>query len=174
MTSSARTAATLAGLLLLLGVAAVWGWQAATAPFPSREEPAPCVDVEVSKGDRLLTGDVLVSVFNGSDRQGLAGATAAKLQTRGFVPGDTGNVDLAKRRGDGVQIWTEDKKDPAVRLVARQFAAATVVRRAELPGSGVVVVMGDDFTRLRTPAVKRIRVPADSTYCQATGTTLEE
>jgi len=174
MTSALRSATTLLVLGLLLAVAAVWGWNAATEPFPEREDPPPCVDVEVEEGDRVTTEDVLVSIFNGSNRQGLAGATIAELQTRGFVPGETGNADLVKGRGRGVQIWTDDRRSPAVALVERQFAAATVIRRAELPAEGVVVVMGDDFTRLRRPPVSSVKAPRDASYCQATGTTLEE
>lgn len=174
MSAAARSATTLLVLGLLLVVAAVWGWNAATEPFPELEEPPPCVDVTVSKGDRVTTEDVLVSVFNGSNRQGLAGATIAELQTRGFLPGSTGNADLVRRKGAGVQIWTDDRRSPAVDLVNRQFAGATVVEQDELPGDGVVVVMGDAFTQLRKPPVSSVKVKRESTYCQATGTTLEE
>jgi hypothetical protein len=174
MSAGARSAVTLVVLCLLLVVAAVWGWNAVTEPFPERADPPPCVDVTVVKGDRVTTEDVLVSVFNGSNRQGLAGATSAELQTRGFFPGDTGNADLVKGKGNGVQIWTADRRSPAVDLVNRQFAGATVVEQADLPGDGVVVVMGDAFTRLRQPQVSSVKVKRESSYCQATGTTLEE
>jgi hypothetical protein len=174
MSSAARSAATLLVLCLLLLVAAVWGWNAATEPFPELKDPPPCVDVTVSKGDQVTTEDVLVSVFNGSNRQGLAGATIAELQTRGFLPGDTGNADLVRRRGSGVQIWTDDRRSPDVDLVNRQFASATVIEQDELPAEGVVVVMGDAFTQLRKPPVSSVKVKRESTYCQATGTTLEE
>lgn len=174
MTAPARSAATLAVLCLLLVAAAVWGWNAATEPFPKLEDPPPCVDVTVAKGDRVTTEDVLVSVFNGSDRQGLAGATVAELQTRGFLPGETGNAKLVRGKGSGVQIWTDDRRSPAVDLVHRQFASATVVEQDKLPGEGVVVVMGDAFTQLRKPVVSSVKVNRESTYCQATGTTLEE
>ena len=174
MSSGARRATTLAVLGLLLVVATVWGWNAATEPFPELKEPPPCVDVSVAKGDRVATEDVLVSVFNGSDRQGLAGATIAELQTRGFLPGDTGNARLVRRQGSGVQIWTDDRRSPAVDLVRRQFADATVLERSDLPGEGVVVVMGDAFRRLRKPVVSAVRATRESSYCQATGTTLEE
>lgn len=174
MTAAARSAATLVVLGLLLVVAALWGWNAVTEPFPEREDPPPCVDVTVAKGDRVTTEDVLVNVYNGSDRQGLAGATIADLQTRGFVPGETGNADLVRGQGKGVQIWTDDRRSPAVALVERQFAGATVIRRADLPADGVVVVMGDEFTRLRKPPVSSVKAARESSYCQATGTTLEE
>lgn len=167
MTPLARSSLTLAVLVVLLVVGALWGWNAATKPFPRTEDPPPCTDTTVARGDTVVPEQVLVSVFNGSKRQGLAGATMDQLEERGFAPGRTGNADLARGGGDGVQIWSADPENPAVQLVARQFASPRVVE-GEALGDGVVVVMGDAFTRLTQP-VRSVKVRGEHTFCSATG-----
>lgn len=167
MTSAARSSATLVVLLALLVGGTLWGWHAATAPFPESEEPPPCTDTVVGQGDTVVPEQVLVNVLNGSKRQGLAGATMDQLEERGFAAGGTGNADLVARGGDGVQIWSEDPANPAVRLLARQFPSPRI-----LPGDasqvGVTVVMGDAFARL-APPVKSVKVRGEHTFCSVTG-----
>lgn len=167
MSPRGRSATTLAVLAGLLVVASLWGWSAVTEPFPEIEEPPPCSDAEVSTGDTVVPEQVLVNVFNGSRRQGLAGATMNQLVERGFAAGRTGNADLVKGGGSTVQIWSDDPRNPAVRLVARQFPSARIVE-GEATEDGIVVVMGDDFTRLTRP-VRSMRVRGEHTFCSATG-----
>lgn len=167
MTPLARSSLTLVVLVLLVAVGGLWGWHAATEPFPRSEEPPPCTDTTVGRGDTVVPEQVLVNVFNGSKRQGLAGATMDQLEERGFATGRTGNADLVQGGGDGVQIWSDDAKNPAVQLVARQFASPRIVEGEALE-DGVVVVMGDGFTRLTQP-VRSVRVRGEHTFCSATG-----
>ena len=91
MTASLKSALTLLALGALLVIAAVWGWHAVTKPFPSTEPPPLCTDVTVNTGTEVFRDQVAVSVFNGSNRNGLAGATMAQLEQRGFVGADSDN-----------------------------------------------------------------------------------
>lgn len=161
MSASLKSAVTLLVLAGLLLVAALWGWQAATRPFPS-SEPAPlCTDVTVLTGKQVFRDQVVVSVFNGSDRSGLAGATTELLEDRGFVGADSGN---APAKVNGVQIWSDEPRNAAVRLVARQFKSAKVVSGEQL-GRGVVVVVGESFKSLRKKEVESVTAVEPSTFC---------
>lgn len=161
MSAPLKSALTLLVLAALLLVAAVWGWQAATKPLPS-SEPAPlCTDVTVPTGEQVFRDQVAVSVFNGSDRSGLAGATMERLEERGFIGADSGN---APAKVDGVEIWSDEPRNAAVRLVARQFKGAKVVSGEEL-GRGIVVVVGESFKRLRKKEIESVTAVESSTFC---------
>lgn len=162
---------TLAVLGLLLVAAATWGWFALTAPLPSADEQALCEETTVSRGDVVRAEDVLVSVFNGSPRQGLASATMAQLTNRGFFAGETGNADRRLPAGSGIRIHADDPRDPAVRLVLAQFRGGRVVEGDAL-GPGVVVIMGQAYQEMGPP-VRRVKVRQEATYCQATGVVVE-
>jgi hypothetical protein len=165
MSGAARSGLTLLGLGVLLVVATAWGWNALTEPFPSDEPVAICEDTPVVAGSEIRRDEIVVSVFNGSGRSGLAGATIAQLEERGFVAGDVGD---APEEAAGTQIWADDATNPAVQLVQRQFKGAKIVSGARL-GPGVVVVLGEKFQTLRSKQVESIAVEADATYCRATG-----
>ncbi|KRF37343.1 LytR C-terminal domain-containing protein [Nocardioides sp. Soil805] len=165
-----RSALTLGGLCLLMLLAGAWGWQALTQPLPDNA-PAPlCTDTTVSAGTEIFRDQVAVSVFNGSSRSGLAGATLELLEDRGFVGADTGNAPQPVRR---VEIWTDDPKNPAVRLVKRQFRQARVVPGTEVDGEplgrGVVVVLGQSYTSLRDGGVESVKARGDATFCSPPG-----
>lgn len=161
MTASLKSALTLLALGALLVIAAVWGWHAVTKPFPSTEPPPLCTDVTVNTGTEVFRDQVAVSVFNGSNRNGLAGATMAQLEQRGFVGADSDN---APTKVAGVQIWTDQPRNAAVRLVARQFKAAKIVSGDEL-GRGIVVVVGESFKALRKKEVESVTAVETSTFC---------
>lgn len=161
MTASLKSALTLLVLVALLVVAAVWGWQSLTKPFPS-SEPAPlCTDTTVLTGTQVFRDQVAVSVFNGSDRNGLAGATMEQLEERGFVGADSDN---APAKINGVQIWSDEPRNAAVRLVARQFKSAKIVSGEQL-GRGIVVVVGESFKSLRKKDVESVTAVESSTFC---------
>ena len=165
MTAGARSALTLLVLGLLLVGATVWGWGALTEPFPQDEPVAICEDTAVTAGSEVRRDEIVVSVFNGSQRSGLAGATIARLEERGFVPGDVGD---APQQASTTQIWADDATNPAVKLVKRQFKRAKVVPGTQI-GAGVVVVVGENFKNLRRKQVESVLAKADATYCRATG-----
>jgi hypothetical protein len=165
VTAGLKTAITLAVLGLMMVVAAIWGWAALTEPFPEDEPVAICEDTAVSAGTEVRRDQVVVSVFNGSKRSGLAGATSAQLAERGFVAGDVGDAPTPAAT---TQIWAADPTNPAVALVQQQFKKAKVVPGEEI-GVGVVVVVGEKFKALKKQQVESVLAEADATYCKATG-----
>ena len=165
MTAGARSGLTLLALATLLVAATVWGWSALTKPFPQDEPVAICEDTPVTAGSEVRRDEIVVSLFNGSERSGLASATIAQLEERGFVAGDVGD---APQQTSSTQIWADDATNPAVQLVKRQFRRAEVVPGTQI-GPGVVVVVGEKFTTLRKKQVESVVVKADTTYCRATG-----
>ena len=165
MSGALRSALTLAVLAVLVLIAAVWGWAALTKPFPRDEPVAICEDETVTPGSEVRRDQVVDSVFNGSGRSGLAGATSAQLAERGFVEGDIGDSPLPATT---TQIWSADPTNPAVLLVKRQFKQAEVVQGDAL-GPGIVVVVGENFQALRKKQVESVVAKADATYCRATG-----
>ena len=165
MTGAARSALTLAVLAVLVVVAAVWGWAAFTEPLPEEEPVAICEDTTVPAGSEVRRDQIVVSVFNGSKRSGLAGATSAQLAERGFVEGTVGDSPLPAAT---TQIWSSDPTNPAVVLVQRQFKRAQVVEGDAL-GPGVVVVVGEKFQSLKKKQIESVVAEADATICRATG-----
>ena len=165
MTGALRSALTLAVLGLLVVVAAVWGWAALTEPFPEDEPVAICEETDVAAGGEVRRDQVVVSVFNGSDRSGLASSTMAQLVERGFVAGDVGDAPLPTA---STQIWSSEPTNPAVLLVKQQFKQAKIVAGDPL-GDGVVVVVGEKFKNLKKKQVESVLAESDTTYCRATG-----
>jgi hypothetical protein len=160
-----KSALTLAVLGLLVVVAALWGWAALTEPFPEDEPVAICENATVTSGTEVRRDQVVVSVFNGSGRSGLAGATSSQLAERGFVAGDVGD---SPQPAATTQIWTFDPTNPAVQLVRQQFKKAQVIP-GDAIGVGVVVVVGEKFKTLRPKQVESVVAESDATFCKATG-----
>jgi hypothetical protein len=165
MGSRLRSLLTLGGLVLLLVVAATWGLSALTQPFPGDDGPSICAEEQYAAGDRVRPGDVVVSVLNAGSRNGLAGLTLNLLEEAGFAPGQEGNVPGGTKAKVGVvQIWTDDPRSPAVRLVASHLGDDAQVVRREATTAGVQVVVGDGFEDL-VDGEKSMRVKADTTVC---------
>ena len=152
-----------AGLLVV--VAAVWGWGALTKPFPGAEDVPVCVDTEIKAGDDLFRDQVVVSVYNGSSRNGLAGLTLDALTERGFGRGATGN---APRRSKVTLVHYSEKNDPAALLVGKQFPQVKYVKSEGL-GDGVLVIVGERYKKLAPKAPESVTSEIDSTYCGVPG-----
>ena len=165
MHEGARSAVTIAVLCTLLLIGALWGWSEATKPLPGKAEAPTCVRQVIERGEKLYPDQVVVSVFNGSGRSGLAGSTSAQLAERGFVAGDVAD---SPQPAATTQIWSSDPTNPAVQLVQQQFKGAEVVPGNPI-GVGVVVVVGEKFTALRKKQVESVVAEADATICKATG-----
>lgn len=165
MTGAVKSALTLTVLGVLVVVAAVWGWAALTEPLPEDEPVAICEETDVAAGGEVRRDQVVVSVFNGSDRSGLAGSTMAQLVERGFVEGDVGDAPLPAA---STQIWSSEPTNPAVLLVQQQFKQARIVTGDPL-GVGIVVVVGEKFQALKKKQVESVLAESDATYCRATG-----
>ena len=165
MTGALKSALTLVVLAVLVVVAAVWGWGALTEPLPEDEPVAICEPTDVPAGGEVRRDQVVVSVFNGSKRSGLASSTMAQLAERGFVEGDVGDAPLPAA---STQIWSSEPTNPAVLLVQQQFKQAKIVTGDPL-GDGIVVVVGEKFKALKKKQVESVVAAADTTYCRATG-----
>jgi hypothetical protein len=161
MVARLRSLVTLAGLGVLLLVAAVWGWSALTEPFPGDEDSV-CVDRAFEEGEQVGRGDVTVSVLNAGTRNGLASLTMNLFEEAGFAPGQEGNATDAKVRT--AQIWTDDRTDPAVKLVKSHLGPGARVVLREPSTAGVQVVVGDDFEDL-VKGRRSVRAASATTVC---------
>ena len=106
---------------------------------PRDGDPPACVDVAFAKGERIVRGDVTVSVLNAGTRNGLAGLTMDLFVDAGFAAGQEGNAN-ERAKVDNVEIWTDDPRHPAVQLVAGQLGDAVEVVRRDPSAAGVQVV----------------------------------
>jgi hypothetical protein len=149
MTQGVRSAITISVLGLLLVIAAVWGWSAATEPLPGKVDTPICVQEPVPAGTKVFPEEVTVSVYNAGTRDGLAARTMQLFTDTGFSEGNSGNVTTAQPVRVAA-IWTDDPASPAVLLVASRLGPDVEIERRDPPGVGVgvVVVVGDDFTDL--------------------------
>ncbi len=143
-----RSALTLLVLLAILGFGAKWGYAKATKPLPKPEVAATglCRSLEVAAGDKVTPQEVVVSVFNGSNRAGLAQRTRGLFVDEGFGQGEVNNAP--KNSGvENAEIWAANPDDPAVQLVASYLAGVDIVEGPVL-GEGVVILVGDKFPGL--------------------------
>ena len=167
MRDGTRSAVTIAVLLAVLLAGAAWGWSAVTSPFPGKASAPTCVDTTVRAGDKIYPQQVVVSVYNAGTRAGLAGRTMQLLTEAGFGEGDSGNAPH-NAHVDTAEIWTSSPHSPAVRLVASRLGRGTKVVRHHAPGAGVVVVVGDGFTRL-VKGRPWVAAKSDGTICSPPG-----
>lgn len=164
------TALTLVVLTGILVVGAVVGVRSLFAPLPSDESgevAAPAAsgcNPDLRAGERVRSKEVAVSVYNASNRGGLAERTRNQLEKRGFLPGEVGNAP-AGLDVQSVRVLAPSRKDPAARLVARQFGGKRLIQVTdENYGPGVDVVVGSDFDGL-VDARKRIKAKVDGSGC---------
>lgn len=160
------TTVTMIVLLGLVATGALVGWRSLTMPSASEgEEDAPACAEGIERGERLASREVTVSVFNAGDRAGLAGSTLGELTSRGFLEGEAGNAPGSLANVSNVRVLAPNRRDPAARLVARQFGRDTFIQATDQNlGPGVDVVVGDDFEGL-VKAPRRITARAPGSGC---------
>jgi LytR cell envelope-related transcriptional attenuator len=158
-----KTLLTLAVLAVLAMVAVTWGWSALTSPFPHTARQSSCLTTTLQPGDRVSAPKLIVSVFNASDRVGLAERTMSEFENQGFGPGDVGNAP----KGTVVQfaqVWNKDPHNPAVRLVVSRLGRLAHVIKKTHSGPGIVVVVGSRFQKL-VPGRSSVQVTRPTTIC---------
>jgi LytR cell envelope-related transcriptional attenuator len=158
-----KTLLTMAVLAVLVLVGVTWGWSAATQPFPHQAEQKDCYPTQVRPGDRVSPPKVLVSVYNASTRVGLAERTMSGFEDQGFGLGSVGNApkDATVLYA---QIWTEDRNNPAVRLVASRLGPRAHIITHHPKGPGVMVLVGPQFLKL-VQGKQSAKVTETTTIC---------
>jgi LytR cell envelope-related transcriptional attenuator len=158
-----KTLVTLAVLAVLLLLGVLWGWSAMTSPLPQKAQTKTCYPTKVQAGDRVSAPSVTVSVLNASDRVGLAERTMTAFEDQGFGPGKVGN---APKGADVVyaQVWTNNRSDPAIQLVASRLGPRGHIITRHSPGPGVVVVVGPQFRKLVSGRAS-VKVASTTTVC---------
>jgi hypothetical protein len=158
-----KTLLTLAVLTALLLVGVAWGWSAITSPLPEKAKTKACYPTQLQAGDRVSAPKVTVSVFNASDRVGLAERTMTAFEDQGFGPGNVGN---APKDADVLyaQVWSNDRSNPAVRLVASRLGPRAHVKDLHHGGPGIVVMVGPAFTKL-VAGKSSVKVTSTATIC---------
>jgi len=158
-----KTLLTLTTLSVLLLVGVAWGWSAMTSPLPQKAQTKDCYPTVVQAGDRVSAPKVTVSVFNASDRVGLAERTMTAFEDQGFGPGKVGN---APKSADVLyaQVWADDPTDPAVKLVASRLGPRAHIKPLHHGGPGVIVMVGPQFGKL-VSGKSSIKVSSTTTIC---------
>jgi hypothetical protein len=163
LTQHVKTLLTLAVLAVLVLVGLTWGWSSLTSPFPHTASQGPCATTTLQPGDRVSAPKVVVSVFNASDRVGLAERTMSEFEDQGFGPGTVGNAP----KGTVVpfaQVWSQNPGDPAVRLVVSRLGKLAHVIQKTHSGPGIIVVVGTRFQKL-VPGLSSVKVVQPTTVC---------
>jgi LytR cell envelope-related transcriptional attenuator len=146
-------------LLILFGVllyGAWWGYNNIIKPIPPL--PAePCVNQTVSKG-QLKSAQVVVRVYNGGDRKGLAADVGRSLRGKGF------RVTLTTNTVEKIQktvIVGADVNNPEVKFV-KTFFKESVVRSDKRVDRTVDVLVGNKYGGFDKGAKTMYQVNTDS------------
>lgn len=157
--------------LTLIGSAVVFviglfaGFQMLIAKPAEPPPPPTCDNKTVAAGGKLTSNLVTVNVFNASKRSGLANRANINLQRNGFLGGEIGN-DASAAKPAPVTILTNDPTDPRVKLVAAQFKDKVAYAAPDITvKQGVVIVVGDDFTALKSEPPTSIVADKEVTTC---------
>ena len=154
-------------LLLLLGVlmwGAWWGYNNILAPVP-KIPPPPCVEQTLAKG-QIKSSQVVVKVYNGGDRRGLAGDVTRALRGKGFKVTKTDNT---VEKISKTVIVGANAKNPEV-LFVKSFFKDAVVRADPKRNDGTVdVLVGNKYGGFNKNAKTTYTVKA-RTVCLASQT----
>ena len=135
----ARTPVTLLILFGMLLYGAWWGYNNIIKPIPPLP-PEPCVDQVVEKG-QLKSAQVVVRVYNGGDRKGLAADVGRSLRGKGFrVVLTTNTVEKIQK----TVIVGADGNNPEV-LFVKSFFKEAIVRSDKRVDNTVDVLVGNKY-----------------------------
>ena len=134
-----RTPITLLILFGMLLYGAWWGYNNIIKPIPALP-PEPCVDQSVPKG-QLKSSQVVIRVYNGGDRKGLAADVGRSLRGKGFrVVLTTNTVEKIQK----TVIVGADGNNPEV-LFVKSFFKEAVVRSDKRVDRTVDVLVGNKY-----------------------------
>jgi hypothetical protein len=152
----ARTPITLLVLLSVLLYGAYWGYQNIIKPIPALP-PEPCVVQNLPNGE-LKTTQVVVRVYNGGDRKGLAADVGRSLRTKGF------RVTLTTNTVEKIQktvIVGADVNNPEVKFV-KTFFKQSIVRSDGRVDRTVDVLVGNKYGGFDKKAKTTYQVDTDT------------
>lgn len=163
---SGTRALTLAASALVFVLGSLVGFRLLTSSADTASAAPTCTPSVVKKGEPLASNLVTVNVFNASNRSGLANRVLINLQANGFLGGQIAN-STSKTTPGRVAILTKDRKDPRVRLVAKQFKDKITYAEPDITAEdGVIVVIGDNYSGLKDKARTTIRSTTDLRVCE--------
>lgn len=152
-----------AAIVFLGGTA--YGVKLLIAPADTAPKGPTCERRTVAAGQNVTTNLVKVNVFNASQRSGLANRVTINLQRRGFLSGKIGN-NTGGIDSKTLTIVTTDRNNPQVKLVAGQFKNKVLYAAPKQTlGSGVTLVVGDDYKGLAKGAPRSIKADRTMKFC---------
>ena len=153
-----RTPVTLLVLFGMLLYGAWWGYNNIIKPIPPLP-PEPCVEQSLPKG-QLKASQVVVRVYNGGDRKGLAADVGRNLRSKGFrVVLTTNTVEKIQK----TVIVGADENNPEVLFVKSFFKEANV-RSDQRVDRTVDVLVGNKYGGFNKEAKATYQVDA-TTVC---------
>jgi LytR cell envelope-related transcriptional attenuator len=146
-------------LLILFGVllyGAWWGYNNIIRPVPPLP-PEPCVEQSVPQG-QLKSTQVVIKVYNGGDRKGLAADVGRSLRNEGFrVVQTTNTVEKIQK----TVIVGADANNPEVLFVKSFFKEATV-RADQRVDRTVDVLVGNKYAGFNKNAKATYQINAET------------
>jgi hypothetical protein len=138
------------GLLLaamfVYAAAYVQGWVGRSAAASGQA----CSTPSVPPAERAAAAEVIVNVYNSTDRNGLAATTASALRRRGFKVATVSNDPLRSVVRGTAMIRYGVSGAKAARIVLPQVAGARLVRDGRTDSS-IDIVLGQHFAGLASP-----------------------
>lgn len=165
MTHTHRGSTVFVAIILFVGGLFV-GFKLLTASADTFDAAPTCENRTVAEGEKLTSNLVTVNVYNASQRAGLANRVGINLQRRGFLAGTAAN-STSEVKPEGVAILTDDRDDPRVKLVAKQFDDVEFSEPDIKIADGVTVIVGDAYNDL-VDASREIESDRAITVCVAT------
>jgi hypothetical protein len=154
-----RTPITMVVLLGILVGGMWWGWNSLTNSSADQN----CVEQKLPN-NRLVPKQVVINVYNGGAKAGMAARTADELKKRGFNIGRVANepngdkVDVVAVRGAGGTA-------PELKLVSGQLNQKAVPVTDNRPDHTVDLVLGRGYNRLNTKGMPSVAVPPGTVVC---------
>jgi hypothetical protein len=148
-----RRAAAVLSVLLLFGAIGYGMWAAFLAPPVTRTSDASSCVTAPPVALPLQSRQVLVNVYNATQRNGLAARTAEQLSGYGFRIGKIAN-DPARRKVPGAAEVRGGPKGLRQITVVRAYVGTSAVRRDKRASATVDLVLGTQFAGLRGPAAR--------------------
>lgn len=146
-----RTAITMLVLTGFVAVSGWYGWNSLTRPADAGDATAvapTCVPAIPSNAP--APADIQLNVYNATDRNGLASATARELRKRGFAILDVTNDPLGKTVAGTAEVRAGAANQAAAGVVVAQVAGAVFVPDTRTDTS-VDLVLGETYQALAPP-----------------------